>query len=66
MYELAIRRVYVRDEVQLLCKLFRSVQAEEVCVVLENVPVSEAGNKYDRYECWVVGNYAAANCLWSE
>lgn len=40
MYESTIRRVYVRDKVQLLRKIFRSVQAEEVHIVLENAPVS--------------------------
>ena len=42
MYILAIRRVYVRDEVQLLRKIFRSVHAEEIYIVLENASVSEA------------------------
>lgn len=30
MYELAIHRVYVLEEVQLLRKIFQSVQAQEV------------------------------------
>ena len=45
MYELAFRRVYVRVEVQLLRKIFRSVQAEEFYIVMENAPVSEAGEQ---------------------
>jgi hypothetical protein len=45
VYEFATRRVYVGVEVQWLPKVFRSVQAGEFPVILENAPVSEVGEK---------------------
>jgi hypothetical protein len=45
VYETTVRRVYVRDEFQLLHTIFRSVQAEEVHIVLENAPISETGEQ---------------------
>lgn len=45
MYELAICRVHLRGEVQLLRKNFRSVQAEEVPIVLEKATVTDAGEQ---------------------